>query len=88
MTDLKTLKDMGADSFCACGLRFGEPCLVCDSTFKFKPSAKVFTEEELRTNAVEWIKEDMKDWDLMVLNPSEMILRWMHRLNITEEYLK
>jgi hypothetical protein len=84
MTELKTLKDFGSDSFCACGLRLGEPCKICDNTFKFNPKAKVFTEMELKAEAIKWVKYMEKSEQ----NWGDTISQFMSFFDLTEDDLK
>ena len=46
---------------------------------------RLFTEKELRAEAVKWIKEDLKIDGVMLTFRTQ---KWMQRLNITEEDLK
>ena len=46
--------------------------------------------EELKQEAINWVKEDIRDLSLTKgeIFPSEIIERWIKRLNLTEEDLK
>ena len=60
--------------------------LTCDYSPDLLIGDKVIRSDKLKAEAIKWIKEDIKD--LKLYPRDEIIIRWMERLNITEEDLK
>ena len=70
---LKTLKDI-IKPHCKCD----DLCRSCDDPY-----------EELKAEAIKWVKKDIKDWNAPGgLFQSQIIKRWKERFNITEDDLK
>ena len=45
--------------------------------------------EDLKAEAIKWVKEDLKDIeDLPIRSPLTLLERWINRFNLTEEDLK
>ena len=77
---LKTLKDLVKETMKEAGIEKEEDCLI--------------DWEELKQEAIKWVKEDLKDIEnnpLLRVEESignRLIQRWMRRFNITEEDLR